>query len=300
MELINEIISLYQKGESIEKISSTLYLTPAFINYIIDLSKDYSAAKIIEKFKNMAEERPKDVSIPELKELIYKGFMPHMMAYLLKTDKNVIDMYLKKFGIKNSLQDTAAYEKSMETKRKYFKEEPLYTIKELAFLKQFPVELYTICSSMYFRAFRKYEKACQVLYDYIEHDGEYLLQDLATKYKLSSPAVGSYINLRDKRKLALQILNEEELKKLLEINRKKALLDGRETQKYRERLRMINIEYAMICQKDPSTLTVEDKKKIIRYKLKYDLLSLQEDLNLWKDLSLEEQEQLGLKNCRNK
>ena len=37
MELINEIISLYQKGESIEKISSTLYLTPAFINYIIDL-----------------------------------------------------------------------------------------------------------------------------------------------------------------------------------------------------------------------------------------------------------------------
>ena len=31
-------------------------------------------------------------------------------------------MYLKKFGIKNSLQDTAAYEKSMETKRKYFKE----------------------------------------------------------------------------------------------------------------------------------------------------------------------------------
>ena len=86
----------------------------------------------------------------------------------------------------------------------------------------------------------------------------------------------------------------------MEINRKKALLDGRETQKYRERLRMINIEYAMICQKDPSTLTVEDKKKIIRYKLKYDLLSLQEDLNLWKDLSLEEQEQLGLKNCRNK
>ena len=88
MELINEIISLYQKGESIEKISSTLYLTPAFINYIIDLSKDYNAAKIIEKFKNMAEERPKDVSIPELKELIYKGFMPHMMAYLLKTEIN--------------------------------------------------------------------------------------------------------------------------------------------------------------------------------------------------------------------
>ena len=58
---------------------------------------------------------------------------------------------------------------------------------------------------------------------------------------------------------------------------------------------MINIEYAMICQKDPSTFTVEDKKKIIRYRLKYDLLSLQEDLNLWKDLSLEEQEQLGLK-----
>ena len=145
MELINEIISLYQKGESIEKISSTLYLTPAFINYIIDLSKDYKTAEIIEKFKSMAEERPKEVSIPEIKELIYKGFMPHMMAYLLKTDKNVIDMYLKKFGIKNSLQDTAAFEKSMETKRKYFKEEPLYTIKELTFLKQFPVELYTIC-----------------------------------------------------------------------------------------------------------------------------------------------------------
>lgn len=295
MQTVSEIISLYQKGESRENISSKLYLTPAFVNYVINLSETYSVSEIIGKFENMAKERSKDVSVSELKELIYQGFMPHMMAYLLQTDKNVIDMYLKKFGIKSTLQDPSAYEKSMETKRKYFKEEPLYTIKELVFLKQFPVELYTICSSIYFRAFRKYEKACQVLYDYIEQDGEYLLQDLATKYKLSSTTVGSYINLRDKRKLALQILNEEELKKLLEINRKKALLDGRETQKYRERLRMINIEYALICQKDPSTFTVEDKKKIIRYRLKYGLLSLEQDLNLWKDLSLEEQEQLGLK-----
>lgn len=295
MQTVSEIISLYQKGEPRENISSKLYLTPAFVNYVINLSETYSVSEIIGKFENMAKERSKDVSVSELKELIYQGFMPHMMAYLLQTDKNVIDMYLKKFGIKSTLQDPSAYEKSMETKRKYFKEEPLYTIKELVFLKQFPVELYTICSSIYFRAFRKYEKACQVLYDYIEQDGEYLLQDLATKYKLSSTTVGSYINLRDKRKLALQILNEEELKKLLEINRKKALLDGRETQKYRERLRMINIEYALICQKDPSTFTVEDKKKIIRYRLKYGLLSLEKDLNLWKDMSLEEQEQLGLK-----
>ena len=67
MKIINEIINLYQKGESLEKISSTLYLTPAFVNYIIQLSKTCSEKEIMDKFKHMSEYRNPDISLEELK-----------------------------------------------------------------------------------------------------------------------------------------------------------------------------------------------------------------------------------------
>lgn len=230
MKIINEIINLYQKGESLEKISSTLYLTPAFVNYIIQLSKTCSEKEIMDKFKHMSEYRNPDISLEELKKLIYEGFMPYMMAYLLETDKLVIGAYLKKLSVRGVLRDLDAHQKCMETKRKYFKEEPLYAINELEVLNQSHVKLYTICESSYLRAYLSYEKAKKILYDYVDADGAYLYQDLATKYKVVVPTVGNYLNLRDKRKVALQILNEEQLQKLKEINKIRGFL-GENTKK---------------------------------------------------------------------
>ncbi len=215
-KLIEKIIALYQKGLSDIQVSQELLLTPGFVSYIHLLAKDKSAQLIYESLFSDVKE---SVLENNIMFLIKQGLMPYMIAFLSKTDIDVVELHMKNIRQSKLYQKELANYKNL--KDMIYKEKPYFFINELKYLDEEGVDLLSLCPSAFKKSYEEYKVVKEVLASFLKSNGKLTSSMLSERFGISSNTVLNYLNIRDGRKLAKFILNEEDLKKLKSFMEKK-------------------------------------------------------------------------------